>query len=384
MWRRVQIEGFRAFQRFDLGDLGRINLLVGENNAGKTSALEAIELLNAGGDPEALWNMAARRGERPETSSDDAVDITHLFFGHGPGRLAVRGEGRWTGHDATSVEIKWAAEPQQGVSSADKQEPEEIPRQRLWGRPKWNLQVRFSSSAVGPWEYRVPVGARGELPLVTTAWNDGDVVPILDGPASPSPIPAEALKPTRFVTTQSLQPAIAIALFNRILLNPEEALVIEALRTIEPDIERVASVVSGQPRTPDQRGGLMIKRRGADHRIPIGSLGDGIWRLFGVVLCLVAARDGILLIDEIDTGLHYTVLGRMWKLVMKTAERLNVQVFATTHSRDCYESLAAICREDVVDGSQVSIQRIEKGKTAAVAFTEAEIVRAAERGIEVR
>ncbi len=68
----------------------------------------------------------------------------------------------------------------------------------------------------------------------------------------------------------------------------------------------------------------------------------------------------------------------------RTAERLDIQVFATTHSRDCYEALAAISREDAGEGSEVSIQRIEKGKPRAVAFSEQEIVIAARRGIEVR
>jgi hypothetical protein len=71
----------------------------------------------------------------------------------------------------------------------------------------------------------------------------------------------------------------------------------------------------------------------------------------------------------------------MWRLVSETAKRLDVQVFATTHSRDCYEALATIA---VPDQHTVSLQRIERGRPDAVAFTEAEIREAAERGIEVR
>lgn len=74
----------------------------------------------------------------------------------------------------------------------------------------------------------------------------------------------------------------------------------------------------------------------------------------------------------------------MWRLVYETAKRLNVQVFATTHSRDCYESLAAISRDTVAENSCVTIQRIESGSETAIAFTEQEIVAAADRGIEIR
>ncbi|ETX02887.1 MAG: hypothetical protein ETSY2_34620 [Candidatus Entotheonella gemina] len=57
--------------------------------------------------------------------------------------------------------------------------------------------------------------------------------------------------------------------------------------------------------------------------------------MLGLILVLVRSQDGVVLIDEIDTGLHFTVLSNMWKLVYETAKRLNVQVFATTHSNDC-------------------------------------------------
>jgi AAA15 family ATPase/GTPase len=116
-------------------------------------------------------------------------------------------------------------------------------------------------------------------------------------------------------------------------------------------------------------------------RVPIGSMGDGIWRLLGIALALVSARGGVLLVDEIDSGLHYTVLVDMWRLVLETARSLDVQVFATTHSRDCYEALAA-----VTDASraEISLQRIERGRSEAIAFNEAELRQAAERGLEVR
>lgn len=119
----------------------------------------------------------------------------------------------------------------------------------------------------------------------------------------------------------------------------------------------------------------------AGQRIPIGSMGDGIWRLLGIALALVQARGGVLLVDEIDTGLHYSVLIDMWRLVFETARQLDVQVFATTHSRDCYEALAAVTEPD---RTEISLQRIERGKREAIAFSEVEIRQAAERGLEVR
>ena len=108
-----------------------------------------------------------------------------------------------------------------------------------------------------------------------------------------------------------------------------------------------------------------------------------MWRMLGLALSLVNAKGGVLLVDEIDTGLHYSVMGDMWRMVSERAAALNVQVFATTHSRDCYESLAVIVTADSKPLG-VTIQRIESERGHAVGLSNDEIVAAAARGIEVR
>jgi AAA15 family ATPase/GTPase len=89
-------------------------------------------------------------------------------------------------------------------------------------------------------------------------------------------------------------------------------------------------------------------------------------------------------VDEIDTGLHFSAMSSMWKLIWETAKRLNVQVFATTHSIDCLTSLSAIASTENPSEEGITIQRIEKDKPTSVVFTERQVVIAAEQGIEVR
>ena len=54
-----------------------------------------------------------------------------------------------------------------------------------------------------------------------------------------------------------------------------------------------------------------------------------MWRMLGLALALANAKGGVLLVDEIDTGLHYSIMGDMWRMVGKLAATLDVQVFAT-------------------------------------------------------
>src|SRR5207244_1531771 len=114
----------------------------------------------------------------------------------------------------------------------------------------------------------------------------------------------------------------------------EEELVVRALRFIDTEIERVAPLVSPYWFGGTSRGGFVVRRRG-EERVPIGSFGDGIWRMFALAVALSRVKGGLLLIDEIDTGLHFTVMTEMWRFVNDVSKEFNIQVFATTHSYDC-------------------------------------------------
>ena len=132
----------------------------------------------------------------------------------------------------------------------------------------------------------------------------------------------EETRPAQFISTESLSPDELVAMWNDIVLTESEDRVLTALRFIEGRIERVAAVVARQPYyfyPSGGRGGFKVKLRDAP-AIPIGSLGDGIWRMMAMAIALVRSKGGTLLVDEIDTGLHYTVQADMWRLIIKRPE----------------------------------------------------------------
>lgn len=160
-------------------------------------------------------------------------------------------------------------------------------------------------------------------------------------------------------------------------------MVYQALQIIEPNIERIAPI-GNEIKNNNSRSGFFVRLKDTQKRIPIGSMGDGIWRMLGLSLALVSAKDGVLLVDEIDTGLHYTALEDMWKLIWETSKKLNVQMFATTHNSDCWKALEALTSRVDVGEEDISIQRIEKDAPRSVAYNKEEIATAVERETEVR
>src|SRR5262249_57748030 len=111
---------------------------------------------------------------------------------------------------------------------------------------------------------------------------------------------------------------------------------------------------------------------------------EGMDRLLGIALALVNAKDGILLIDEIESGLHYSVQPDVWRLVFATVQRLNVQVFATTHSWDCIAAFQQAAEENKDEEGLLIRLENKKGKIVATEFDERRLGIATREEIEVR
>ncbi|MFB2878741.1 AAA family ATPase [Floridanema aerugineum] len=367
MLKSLKIENFRCFPSFELNPLGRVNLLVGTNNSGKTSILEAIQLLCSRASLETWRDIIINRGEYivlTEVTEERVwqrgglqreLDVRHLFYGHEidiGSTLSISGK---NDSDDENLVISIESKPNSELNLSE--DLQEIVLHIKWlGKEKDSFPLPLSSNLGIPVDY------------ARRFRRD----------------PKNHLVKTQFVTSSSLTTEKMIELFDQVVLQPEEALITQALNTIEPSIERIASFSAEKYRILGSRSGFVVRLTNSNQRIPIGSMGDGIWRILGLTLALVNARNGVLLVDEIDTGLHFSAMSDMWKLIWKTAKDLNVQVFATTHSSDCWKSLDAIANSENPSEDGITIQRIERDKSSSIVFNERQIVIAAERGIEVR
>ena len=366
MLQSLKIEGFRGFQSFEMANLGRINLLVGKNNSGKTSILEAILIYVSKFNTGEIQRILNHRGEY--SYIDDAIilgadvqsyDIKNLFY-------------KYLLKDNQKIVIYEPDKPANQVTLSIQSTSKEL----LSKVKKNNLQSIGSFCLVVEVEHQETVYSLSP---------EGDILQI-----NLNNKPSQDFKKIKlfWIPPQSIAVNTNRDFFSQSLLNSTDNLVIEALKIIEPKIEKIATTEEFKPplfyTTWVGRGGFMVKLKGAEEPVPIGSLGDGFWRMLGLVLAMVNLENGILLIDEIDSGLHFTVMTDMWKVVWEIAKKLNIQVFATTHSRDCWQSLAELITEEKITDNEITIQRIDRDKEKAVSFNTRQIYLASERDIEVR
>jgi AAA15 family ATPase/GTPase len=383
MLESLKIEGFRGFQNFEMANLGRINLLVGKNNSGKTSILEAIQFLYAQ-NIDIFLETISYRGEFGWSESNlpsrtKVFEICHLFPGHEiiPSKKIIIIGSRESHQESVTISVK--SIPIQLSLFSDKND--DLNNDNIFDDEEWNqllLSIGWSQSQK---LIQLELLANGTLARDSIRRRMASLSRISHKIGIDNKIEL------KFLTPFSLTSFDMAALFDNIVLSPLEDLIIESLKIIEPKIERIASIGSGKYSTANNlgvRGGFLIKIKNHDQPIPIGSLGDGFWRMLGLVLAMVNLENGILLVDEIDSGLHFTVMTDMWKVVWETAKKLNIQVFATTHSRDCWQSLAELITEEKITDNEITIQRIDKEKSQSVIFDPEEIVIAATSNLEVR
>lgn len=364
----VVIKGYRGFSHFDIEGLGRINLLVGRNNSGKTSVLEVLNLLASGGEPNALMRIVSRRGERlyvdpPSPRQETEFEISHLFHGH-EAKVGT----------SFSVTAKNSS-PMRSVTCSVAEAPQEAQERLITeseGAAPPAVVLNLGGNPKPPFPL-IPLTRRGGLRYEN----------IEQFRRVARNVNVEAPQ-AQYISTESLTFDALAYMWNQIALTDAQQRVVKALQFIESKIEAIAPQITTPYYQPTSRGGFIAKLQGVSNPIPIGSLGDGTWRILALSIALSRAKDGVLLVDEIDTGLHHTVMADMWKLIAETAKTLDVQVFATTHSYDCVHSLATICHPDVTTGSEVTIQRIDSSKKKSVPYTESDIRMAAEHHIEVR
>ncbi|MDQ7086176.1 MAG: AAA family ATPase [Sulfurovum sp.] len=96
----------------------------------------------------------------------------------------------------------------------------------------------------------------------------------------------------------------------------------------------------------------------------INEFGDGLGKFISLILLVLSSKDSIILIDEIDNGIHYTNLDKLWEIILKVSKDQNVQVFATTHSKECIESYARVAKKlEDEDITYIKMTRAKRWKS---------------------
>ena len=377
----IVVKNFKSLKDFEIKKLGSVNLIVGKNNSGKSTVLESIRILAAKGNPQIINGIIKDHDDqvlvaqsRMQNGEEDSVQIYEGIFSDR--KFPKDGAPIYIGNKNKNnfVEIKRVYYEESLVEKNDDKGSVSVSRVRkiydINDLPKVHdfdqvIQVVTNNTKERPFFLNY-----NESPYIRNR--------MFNFPDNIRPIPIS------YIPTQFLSMELLANLWDKTVLTDYFNNVRNFLKVISDDLEDVAFI---KVNNKSSRTGI-VKLKGLDKPIPLNSMGDGVLRILQLVLGILPASQGILLIDEFENGLHYSVQKKVWELIFRLAEELNIQVFATTHSWDCIEAFTCSAKDSTLDSILCrignSISKDDYGKTISTIIEKDSLSELTQSEVELR
>ena len=352
------IRDFKCFKNIDLDNLTRVVVIGGKNNVGKTTLLESLFMFHDRRNPNLTLRQFAARGVTKVQMTYEGV-FAPAFYNYSMDAPVVLNAIDTSGtRNEMRVEYVRASEDEVIESKSS------IPAEGVVTTGDDNLQetetghIRITYSVDSVVRHVSYVTMKPKLAL-----NN----PVIDVQ------PSAALLNSR----QRVNPEEVVGRFGLLDVRSKTERALSFLRVIEPRLEDLSTVTFGPVSLIHGDVGLKLK-------IPVAYMGEGMSRLLEIAVFLASLEDGVLLIDEIENGLHYSVMEDVWKLIAKGAKDAKCQVICTTHSYECIEAASRAFQGEYED--DFSFIRLERKGDAIVpkSFGYSGLAPAIDFGLEVR
>lgn len=369
MYSSLEISNFRGFSSLRLENLERVNLITGLNNVGKTSLLESIFLLSSN-SPDAMLKIRALRGlfslqisggRGPETL------WSSMFFQYGVDNV-IHLNGQGTNPNANrTVEISVVADTN----------PKNLEQIIGAGTNPSRLGLLVTSGMLQTLKFDIKSPQYEGTHYLTFESTQPNFDQIKVGV---EPLPSHPPFISVFQAARAgFQWEDSAVLYSELDVRGKQNTLLEVLQILEPNLKRLSLIFEGG--VPILHGELHRLNR----LLPLSDMGEGIGQLTNILLSIFAAAGGVVLLDEIGAGIHYSVLPRVWNVIGTTAEEYGTQIIATTHSRECvvaaHEGFSQTERYDL---GLYRLYRNGKGEIAVADYDQENLEYAVEAGLEVR
>lgn len=288
----VEIGRYRGIDDLALEDLGRINLIVGVNNAGKTSLLESIYLLAHQNDERALLEVIRWRG-RMEGDPDLLWLVEQL-----PSEIRIGGHFDGFAENKASIKARASSEPDDDIGDHTDFLSRLLIDSDYGGRSQATDVVFFAND-------RRRTSFDGQHWLCRSAFT--------------SPFWSSRPETLAFCNKESLEAG-------------SKQRIIDFIR------EQVDSGL-GNIELADRFNRFLVSHRDFPRAPDLAWFGEGVRRIFEIGLLFAGVRGGVLLIDEFENAIHKELLLPFTRMVQQLAVDMNVQVFLTTHSKEAIDAL---------------------------------------------
>lgn len=358
MIEKIRIENFKNFEEFEFDGFKRVNLIAGKNNVGKTNLLEAIFHAQHQMGPLGLIYFHCLRSNLP--ISPDGVNFDPGF---GNGLLGESISG-----------LFW--------------------KDQIEHKIKLVTNIGLIEAYHANFEIKLINGDKGasDIQLITTNEFDRKNPKIafevrIDGtyyysrfhgyPFNPADIYWK--RPSPFISHKDQEVPNLEKYYNKILLDQKQA----KFKQLSKEVLGFEILDIRLIKSQDSVAEKYFIQNSSGQYVLLGELGFGTNRMLKILLILLSSSSEMVFIDEVDLGIHYSIQEKFWSMIFEVSKALEVQIFATTHSRDCFEAFAKVSKKFKGEGKFIRLQEF-KGKIEAVDYDEKEMMGAYESDYEVR
>jgi len=283
----IHINKYRKLEDLTISKIGKVNIFVGNNNFGKTSAIEAVYLLSQLNNINGFIEMEQFRGK---------------FYNEF--------HSRWINRNFAPIEIQGQFNDILTSVNLSKTESLEEDIEKL----NYITSIKLEATA-----------------------NEESLSSLINLYSNREPelyyVKSQVLCPATFTSPFRHNPKLVRNAHAKAVRNKYFQEIIVFLREhLDPTIEKIELVsIEGDSR-------FQVSSSRFHDALDITKYGEGLQRIFEIALLIGYSQDGIICIDEIDSGIHKSLLVDFTKFIQQLAEKFNVQMFLTTHSKECIDS----------------------------------------------
>ncbi|MEQ1747054.1 MAG: AAA family ATPase [Saprospiraceae bacterium] len=362
-----KVENFKRFDVLELTDIGQFNLIVGDNNVGKTSVLEALLVTLHGS--ETMFNYHKTLGLRGiELNAKRKLDL----------------EGNVT-------HVDYPTENYANYLLREKSKPLVV-RFKIPMDDSDGIHIHevgfINIKRPGEFEFRFVGFEKTDLPDSTSPYQCKVVNSVNEVSFNLHQDDLNNAYQNRYLPIVLFRPKKAAEIFSDFQKNIGKSRklrdeFIANLRFILPHIEEIQSLEIGGSDV------LAIGLKGEDEFTPLNAFGEGTQRTFEILIEILKNKNARLAIDEIDTGIHFSKLKSLLKSIVNLAELNDVQLFLTTHSLECQQAFTEVFEDPDMVQHQTNVRQfslLEKpdGQVVANVHNFEQLQYALEIGFETR
>lgn len=346
------IESYRGIESLEIQDLGTVNLIVGDNNVGKTSVLEAIQILS---DP-SQYNIlqVARQRERYKYSKNMGLGALDLF-------LYLFNTDRKNNY---KLKISGVFDSSRVSACIEGNIFEQLVDTELLGGKSSSNTAKAEGEIVE--EQREIKTFIGEIEAIRPPKEQlalHDIDPSYGGPKFKIEI-NEYSKITKSAVSDTVVNVVLVQAIDHLLNNSFSAIIrnknskdraVELLKYFDSNIMDLRYI------NDDGRFIPVVESVDRGY-IPLSMYGDGMKKVLTILDALITAENGVLLVDEFETAVHTSAMEKVFGFMIDTAKKLNVQMFLTTHSIEALDKLLESAGEELEKVRVITLKRDRESK----------------------